>query len=245
MTAVFLSDVHLRDVNSVKTRLVIRFLQEVASRFQRIYILGDFFDVWPGTSTYLVKTFQPVIDSLKKLVQDGHQVNYFEGNHDFRLGDFFSNSLGINVFTNARTEEWNGKRLFLAHGDLANPRDLGYRVLRYLLRRDILHWVARSVPQDWIFRLGLNTSKVSRRYSGLKRREAAIRQVYRLAAEGIFERGYDMVIMGHTHLPDDVTTVVGNRQCRYINLGDWVSHFTYLEFDGNHFYTRTHPVKAL
>ena len=51
--------------------------------------------------------------------------------------------------------------------------------------------------------------------------------------------------MGHTHIPDDYSVEVDGRQCRYINTGDWVRHFTYLEFDGSQFYTRTHPVKDL
>ena len=48
MTAIFLSDVHLRDSGSVKARLVIRFLQEVASRFEHIFILGDLLMSGPG-----------------------------------------------------------------------------------------------------------------------------------------------------------------------------------------------------
>ena len=86
MTAIFLSDVHLRDSVGVKSKLVIRFLQEVASTFEHIYILGDLFDIWPGTNAHLVQTFRPVIQVLKGLVEDGHQIHYIEGNHDFRLG---------------------------------------------------------------------------------------------------------------------------------------------------------------
>ena len=66
-----------------------------------------------------------------------------------------------------------------------------------------------------------------------------------MCAEDIFQQGYDVVLMGHTHLPDDIETRVDGRPCRYINTGDWVRHFTYLEFDGSQFYTKTHPVKDL
>jgi UDP-2,3-diacylglucosamine hydrolase len=246
MNAIFLSDVHLRDGGSVKSKLVIRFLQEVASRFENIYILGDLFDVWPGTSAYLVRTYRPVIQTLKHLVDDGHAVHYVEGNHDFKLGEFFSESLGIRVHTDHLVETWNDKRVYMAHGDLGNPREVGYRVLRYLLRRQTLHTALRALPEDWVYKMGMRSSQASRTYQKkLPPDENAIRSIYRQSANGLFQRGYDVVIMGHTHLPDDYVVDVGGRTCRYLNTGDWVRHFTYLEFDGSDFYTRTHPVKTL
>lgn len=246
MNAIFLSDVHLRDASSVKTKLVLRFLEEQATRFERIYILGDLFDVWFGTTEYLIQTFRPVIDVLKSLVDNGHEVHYIEGNHDFRLGEYFTDFVGIKVYENVHEETWNGKRIYMCHGDLGNPRDVGYRALRYVLRHDLLHVALNALPQEFVFKLGLNSSKLSRNYqSMLPSKETAIRQTYRQTAEKIFRDGYDVVLMGHTHLPDDVRTVVDGRECRYINTGDWVRNFTYLEFDGSHFYTKTHPVRDL
>ena len=207
MNAIFLSDVHLRDSGSVKARLVIRFLQEVASRFEHIFILGDLFDVWPGTNAHLVRSFRPVIQVLKRLVEDGHTIHYIEGNHDFHLGEYFTQTLGIKVYQNSHTENWNGKRIYMAHGDLGNPREYGYRILRYALRRDLLHVALRAVPQEWIFKVGLRSSQLSRKYQQqMPRKEAAIRQVYRQSAQEIFKKGYDVVLMGHTHLPDDFTS---------------------------------------
>jgi UDP-2,3-diacylglucosamine hydrolase len=247
MTAIFLSDVHLRDASSVKSKLFIRFLQEKASQFERIYILGDLFDFWPGTNAYLLRLFRPVLQVLKYLVDGGHEIHYLEGNHDFRLGEYFRSALGIRVYTDEIQETWGDKRIYMLHGDMGNPKDLGYRALRYILRRDILHTALKPIPSEWIYRLGLKGSRLSHRYQSKNpsRTDTLVRETYRQAAESIFSKGYDVVLMGHTHLPDDVTTLVDGRSCRYINTGDWVSHFTYLEFDGSQFYTKTHPLKTL
>ena len=246
MSAIFLSDVHLRDAGSVKTQLVVRFLQQVASQFEKVFILGDLFDVWPGTNAHLVETYRPVIDTLKWLVEGGHEVHYIEGNHDFRLGKFFQEEIGINVYPDSFCTEMGGKKVFMTHGDLGNPRDLGYRALRYVLRTNTVHAVKGLFPERWVYEVGANSSKLSRRVQkNFPAKEMAIRQTYRRTAEEFFQKGYDVVLMGHTHLPDDVTTFVNGRQCRYINTGDWVKHFTYLEFDGSQFYTKTHPVKNL
>ncbi len=40
---------------------------------------------------------------------------------------------------------------------------------------------------------------------------------------------FDLLIFGHRHLPIDIP--VGAKS-RYINLGDWISYFTYAVFDG-------------
>lgn len=243
MTAVFLSDVHLLDSSSVKTKLVTRFLQEVAANYERIYILGDLFDVWPGTNEFLIQNYQSVIDVLGQLVKDGVKIHYVEGNHDFRLGEYFSKTLGIDVHPDHWEETWGERRIYMAHGDLGNPKEVGYRVLRRFLRLDWLHLAVRQMPGEWLYQVGRKTSQVSRQMQSLPpERVESIRTVYRTTAHGLFEKGYDVVIMGHTHIPDDYTAQVGSRTCRYFNTGDWVRNFTYLEFNGTDFYTKSHPV---
>ncbi len=40
---------------------------------------------------------------------------------------------------------------------------------------------------------------------------------------------YDYYIFGHRHVPLDLE--VGDHS-KYLNLGEWVSHFTYVQYDG-------------
>jgi UDP-2,3-diacylglucosamine hydrolase len=40
---------------------------------------------------------------------------------------------------------------------------------------------------------------------------------------------YDFFVFGHRHLPIDYSL---NGSSRYINLGDWLSFYTYAVFDG-------------
>ena len=136
----------------------------------------------------------------------------------------------------------------MTHGDLGNPGELGYRVLRKVLRLDAVHSAMKLFPQKWIYMVGKRSAQLSREYqrcflkSNLVSRMNVVRDIYRATATGILEHGYDVVLMGHTHLPDDFPLILQGRSCRYINTGDWLQHFTYLEFDGMDFYTRTHPI---
>jgi UDP-2,3-diacylglucosamine hydrolase len=39
----------------------------------------------------------------------------------------------------------------------------------------------------------------------------------------------DFFLFGHQHYPCDIKI---DKDTRYINLGDWINHYSYAEFDG-------------
>ncbi len=198
---------------------------------------GDLFDVWPGTSEFLLSRFKPVVDVLKRLVDEGHELHYIEGNHDFRLGQFFESELKIEIHPDTHEEVWRGRRIYMAHGDLGNPRDLGYRALRYVLRHDATHAIARLVGAKTVYQIGSKSSEMSRNYQKRSPEiETAIRLTYRNAAERIFREG--MTRRHHGPYPFARRLPRANRGKtlsipQYRRLG--TSFFTYLEFDGEEF----------
>ena len=246
MKAIFISDIHLLNVEDEKTKLVLGFLNNQCAGIDHLFILGDLFDVWPGTTDYLIQNYRPVLDVFRSLVSQGCKLHYIEGNHDFRLGEYFTENVGVNVHSDSFEMVFGNKKVFMSHGDLGNPKDKAYRVLRYLLRRDWLHFLIKPIPSKWIFLLGKKTSQASR---GYQRQNPStievVRQIYRETAKKLFHKGYDVVVMGHTHIPDEFSMDVQNRKCRYFNTGDWVKNFTYLEFKDGEFYTKKHPVIEL
>ena len=52
---------------------------------------------------------------------------------------------------------------------------------------------------------------------------------------------FDFFIYGHRHLPlvldlkKDASTSLSTTDAKYVNLGDWISYFTYGVFDGENF----------
>lgn len=48
------------------------------------------------------------------------------------------------------------------------------------------------------------------------------------------QQQYDYFIFGHRHLPIDfkLSDPNSHRESRYINLGDWITYFSYAVFDG-------------
>ena len=47
---------------------------------------------------------------------------------------------------------------------------------------------------------------------------------------------HDFFVYGHRHIPLDLK--IGDNS-RYINLGDWIIHFTYAVFDGENLELKT------
>ena len=45
-------------------------------------------------------------------------------------------------------------------------------------------------------------------------------------------KSYEFMVFGHRHLPLDMELGSENKSQRYLNLGDWITHFTYGVFDG-------------
>lgn len=55
------------------------------------------------------------------------------------------------------------------------------------------------------------------------------------------QQHFDYFVFGHRHLPVDVA--IDDSSSRYINLGDWIVHFTYAVFDGDTLALRTYPAR--
>lgn len=244
MSKIIISDAHLNDGYELKAKLLIRFMEKEVIHHETLYILGDFFDVWPGTNAYLVKKYKPVIHTLRQLCEEGIEIIYLEGNHDFRLGSFFSEELGIKVYPNFLSETWMDKKVILTHGDWANRKDHSQQILRKFLRLSIVHQFKKCIPPKILYNIGKASSSFSRRcYMSYRLKHLdLIKMKYRDIARNFFLNGYDIVIMGHTHLPDDIHIEIDGRLCRYINVGDWMEHFSYLEFDSGCIYTKTYPL---
>ena len=160
---------------------------------------------------------------LNECVNEGVQIHFVTGNHDFGLGSYFVDNLRIKTYKKPTIIEWEAHRLFIAHGDGIIRKDLAGRVLRILMRNPFSMSLFRMLHPDIGIPLALFFSKLSRDYKSTTNRETE----YRSFAEKQFSLGIDYVILGHTHRPDEWRT--GKNV--YINTGDWIEHFTYAKLE--------------
>ena len=126
------------------------------------------------------------------------------------------------------TFSYGGKQFYLFHGDGLAQRDGGYRLLKRVLRNPVSQWAFRLLHPDFGFGLARRFSHTSRDFTAGKAYGET--DGMRLEAERRIGDGADIVVMGHRHLP--MREQIGDGL--YINLGDWIRHYTYAVFsDGD------------
>ena len=117
-----------------------------------------------------------------------------------------------------------GKRVYLHHGDGLAKNDHGYRLIKPILRNRWSIRAYRMLHPDFGVRLARGSSKTSRAYTSTKDYGAEEEGMLAFARQKI-HGGVDLVIMGHRHKPRMMLVEGGT----YVNLGDWISYFTYGE----------------
>ena len=221
----FISDAHfgidLPGYNNRET-LFFRLLEREAAALSDIYIVGDLFDFWIEYRNAIRPDYFAVLHHLKQLVDRGIRIHYLAGNHDFALGPFLEDTMGFRVYPEGLSTEIQGKKVYLYHGDGLIKIDVGYRILKKLLRSPFNQRMYKLLHPDIGVPLGSFVSGSSRKY--LNRPLADhLRNEYRDCARKKLREGNDFVIYGHIHLPEYITYPTGV----YCNIGAWLKHCSY------------------
>jgi UDP-2,3-diacylglucosamine hydrolase len=204
---------------------LIRFLDFIQCDAEQIFIVGDLFDYWFEYKTVVPKKYFRLFAKLAELTEQHIRVFFIAGNHDFWVKDYFRNELGIEVHPDPIETEICGKRFLIHHGDGLLKDDIGYKILKKILRNKVNIFLFSLIHPDitgWIARWSSRTSRrytSNRNYEGNGMKEFASQKI---------QEGIDFVVMGHNHVPSYQTISNGT----YVNLGDWISENTYAVFDG-------------
>ena len=228
----FASDFHLGvpDEKSSRERemAVVKWLSEVEHDAKEIYLVGDIFDFWFEYAKVIPKGFVRLQGKIAELVDKGIAVNFFTGNHDMWMFDYFEKELGVKIFRDSIVREYFGKKVMIGHGDGLGPGDYSYKFLKRVFASKICQWLFARIHPNLGMWVADKWSRSSRLANDNKEKflgeENEWLAVY--CREQLQREHYDLFIFGHRHLPLDIRL---NDQSRYINLGEWVHHRTYLK----------------
>jgi UDP-2,3-diacylglucosamine hydrolase len=127
----FLSDFHLGapDAQSslIREKKIVSFLDHIQHDAAAIFIVGDIFDFWYEYKMVVPRGYVRLLGKLAELTDKGISIQFFVGNHDMWMKDYFQKELSIPVYFEPRTFEWNGKKFYIGHGDGLGPGDRGYK----------------------------------------------------------------------------------------------------------------------
>jgi UDP-2,3-diacylglucosamine hydrolase len=230
MRAIFLADAHLSRPAEPNYRALLAFLEEQRGRTDLLVLLGDIFEFWIGKAT-VAADYAPLVDCLERMHRQGTRLVYVEGNHDFHLGPVFNRRLACQVLPDGGGIEIEGRKIFLSHGDLANPDDVGYRFLRKLLRSRLLKALILIAPSGLTMAIANRGSFESRRNSAQRHRRWPARRILRPYVQDLLAKGYQVVVTGHYHQPYQEKMGDGE----HVALGDWITQYSYAVYENGSF----------
>jgi UDP-2,3-diacylglucosamine hydrolase len=240
MRTIFLADAHLVSPDEQNYRLLLRFLRELEGQTETLFIMGDLFDFWLGFPSNPFRQFDDVLAALQSLVRSGCRLVYFEGNHDFHVGNIFRRQLGALVHTGPAVVTVQGCRLFLCHGDQINARDYGYRLLRLLLHSRLTAGLVRIAPPSLALCIRSRLQSTSRAGYGANLQRWDYRAIIRSFARSIRGLGCDGLVTGHFHLA--FCEKIDDPPFTILSLGDWMKQFTYGEITAGALSLQTYHV---
>jgi UDP-2,3-diacylglucosamine hydrolase len=236
----FASDFHLgadaKLTSKERERLVVAWIDEVKQDAKEIYFMGDIFDHWFEYAQVVPKGFNLFLGKLEQLQMEGIPVFFFTGNHDMWMSNYFTREFGVHLVREKLVKEIGTKRFYLCHGHGLPTSGFADRMMHKAFSNPILQWLfARFHPNFaiWLMKYFSHKSRLSHGYEDMRFNQHTDKMIG--YARDIIKNQpeLDFIIMGHRHLPIDLS--MENGKTRYINLGDWVSMFSYGVFDGENF----------
>lgn len=230
---VFVSDFHLGiDVNRTSKErelLICDWLDSIKDTTKELYLLGDIFDYWYEYKSTIPKGFSDFLAKLKEFRNAGINIKLFTGNHDMWMFDYFENEYGIKVFKEAIEIERDGSKFFVGHGDGLGPGDKVYKVIKSIFSNRICQILFSTIhPTIALWIMKKLSQRDAKKYIRPQQFQPEKEWLVEFAKERNETNPADFYIFGHRHLVYDYKM----ESSRVLNLGDWISYFSYAEWDG-------------
>ncbi|MCU0328186.1 MAG: UDP-2,3-diacylglucosamine diphosphatase [Chitinophagales bacterium] len=227
------SDLHLgapdMETSLIREKHFCQLLQTYRPKLKALYLLGDVFDFWFDYRSVSPKGYHRFWGELMNLIDDQIEIHYFLGNHDMWLCIDYFKSIGIIVHSEKKIIELYGKTYFLAHGDGLGPKDYKYKNLKKIFRCKLAQNMFGLIHPNLGIWLG---SKLSNKSRNSQKKEEFIslenEWLFTYVKKKFLTQPCDYYIFGHRHLPLHIEF---NQKSNYINLGDWINYFTFVEIN--------------
>jgi UDP-2,3-diacylglucosamine hydrolase len=234
---ILIADLHLSTERPATVELFLRFLRDKASHTQRLFILGDLFDVWVGDDDK-TPPIPDILQGLSELSSRGCQLFFIRGNRDFLIGEEFSRETGCALLQDTAVINISGELTLLMHGDLLVTDDEEYQMDRVYRRSDEFRttFLGKPLPERRAIAAGL------RQKSADTQRDLSpylTNVVDATVEEQMRQHNCWQLIHGHTHIQGEHDLRLDGRPAKRFVLGEWterqgpylVSRGNILEFD--------------
>lgn len=238
---VVISDIHLGTYGCKANELLV-YLKSINPK--KVILNGDFIDIWQFNKWYFPKSHIKVIQCILKYLSEDIPVYYLTGNHDDMLRTFADFNLGSFHLLNKLILKIDNEQTWFFHGDfldtitrhskwLAKLGTISYHTLI------ILNWVLNCI----LLKLGLQKIMFSQRIkASVKGATNNATQFEQKILKIAIEKGYSVVVCGHSHQAEIKKITNDNNCITYLNSGDWVESLTALEYYNNNWSVYKHNI---
>ncbi len=232
----FASDNHLgaptMEQSLPREKKFVAWLDSIKDDAAAIFLMGDLFDFWFEYKTVVPKGFTRTLGKLAELSDAGIPIYYFVGNHDLWMNGYFEEELNIPVFHKPQQFNINNTSFFIGHGDGLGPNDISFKRMKKVFTSPVFKWLFKWLHPDLGMKIGQYLSVKNKMISG-NEDEIFLGEdkewLAQYAKRKLEQQHYDYFVFGHRHLPLEINL---NGKSTYMNLGDWITHYTYAFFDG-------------
>lgn len=242
MKAFIVSDIHVKNPKDKGASFLEKFLHLCEEHdVERIYFLGDIFDHMVGDHFQYIKKYYFFFESLKKLIKQGKEIYFFEGNHDFHLDGVFkyffkTNELDDSLFTYSKgfvIHEFQDLKVWLGHGDDLDYLNNAYKRWKSIYTSNqFKFFISKILSFEILQKFGAWASRDSKRRGKKTFNFTAARNKYREGARVISQTGVDYIVAGHTHILENFSEEYKGNKFIYLNNGFPIKDGYFIVFNG-------------
>jgi UDP-2,3-diacylglucosamine pyrophosphatase LpxH len=215
-----ISDIHMGSFHSKESNLK-KLLS--STDFDEIILAGDIIDFIkiPRFTEHTADLFQLIAN----MNQQKKRIIYIVGNHDIAFNKFVGKTIAGIEFVEEYEFEYAGRKYRIEHGDKYETGIIHWRFTMNVISifHDVLERIFKWNLAAWYVRQQQKKRKLRRIWDIMK-----------------WNKGADVFIMGHTHIPEVVIWVDESEKIKtYANIGDWVEHSTYILIKDNQLRLKT------
>ena len=230
----FASDFHLGSPSHAESiereKKICNWLDNIADHAKEIYLVGDIFDFWFEYTMVIPKGFERLKGKLASFTDQGIKIHFFPGNHDLCTFGYLEKELGMIVHKKPLITKIEDKTFYICHGDGLGNGGLKYKFLKSIFSSTICQWLFSKINPNLGIRLAHAWSRISRKKGGQFNKEKLRKELINYSENILTTQHIDYFIFGHIHEPIEIEI---SSSSKYVNLGDWITHFSYAEFHQN------------
>ena len=234
----FASDFHLgtptKEKSFERETLILEWLDQIRLQASHIYLVGDLFDFWHDYKHVVPKGFIRFQAKIRELVDSGIEIHFFTGNHDLWMFGYFEDELGVVLHREPIQVTHQDKKLYVGHGDGLGPGDRGYKFIKKVFTNKVCQFLFKWFHPDLGVPFATYLSQSSREaesFEELKYLGEDKEWLIIYSKEILAKEHFDYFVFGHRHVP--IKLQLNNSV--YVNLGDWISNFTFGELSNGTF----------